>query len=57
MWEPSEREAEDCLEHGKSCSFGICSECVIGITGGNSLCRSNTEEFAGVGVEAEHLDG
>lgn len=56
MWEPSEREAEDCLEHGKSCSFGICSECVIGITGGNNSCHS-MEELAGVGVRTEHLDG
>lgn len=49
MWEPSEREAEDCLEHGKSCSFGICSECVIGITGGNSSC--NREVTGGDVVE------
>ena len=49
MWEPSEREAEDCLEHGKSCSFGICSECVIGITGGNSRC--NREELGDVTEE------
>lgn len=29
MWEPSEKEMEDC-ENGIACSYGICSECILG---------------------------
>lgn len=57
MWEPSEKEMEDCLEHGKSCSYGICSECVIGNAGGNNSCNSNRRNAGGGVGGAEHLDG
>lgn len=43
MWEPSEKEAEACLEFGQACEYGICSECVIG-NGGNITCRNTSEE-------------
>lgn len=49
MWEPSEKEARDCLEHGKSCGYGICSECVI-TTGGYKSCINKGKD---VGGEAE----
>lgn len=40
MWTPSEQEQQDCM-NGKSCSFGICSECSM--TGGNNSCSTNAD--------------
>lgn len=57
MWEPSEQEMQDCLEHGKSCGYGICSECVIGNMGGNNSCNSNRRNAGGEVGETECLDG
>ena len=57
MWEPSEQEMQDCLEHGKSCGYGFCSECVIGNMGGNNSCNSNRRNAGGEVGETECLDG
>jgi hypothetical protein len=29
MYQPPISEMEDCIYHNKSCSYGICSECIV----------------------------
>ena len=54
MYEPTELEEFECLVLGKSCSFGICCECTIGV--GYNKGGSNVKEISDNDVYGRFVD-